>query len=104
MNGPPAGHQPQARLEQAAERQAAEESKPKIVFVFENDKPWQAWKAYKEHKLGRKWNLVTTAIIEGRHRRGWWFPTLYPPRESTGPPNSGSLMTAADEEELAKGI
>ncbi len=101
-NGPPLGYRPQARLEQAAGLQTSDEGrKPKPEFAFEGSRAYLAWKAHKEQTLGRSWNLLTTAIIEGKQRRGWWFPTLFPPK-STGPPPS--LMTAADHEELTRGL
>lgn len=100
----PNGFDPNARKAEQARLQAADEARePKGPhFAFEGSKAYLAWKTHKEQTLGRSWNLLTTAIIDGKHRRGWWFPTLFPPK-STGPPPS-PLMTAADQEELAKGI
>ncbi len=101
---PPSGFDPNARKAEQARLQAAEEARePKAPqFAFEGSKPYLSWKAHKEQTLKRPWNLVTTTILNGKHCRGWWFPTLFPPK-STGPPPS-SLMTAADHEELSRGL
>ncbi len=94
----PRGFDPNARKVEQARLQAAEEarSKKQMFPVIQGTKSWEAWIAH-----GHKPTLLTTVIVNGKHHRGWYFPTLFPPR-STGPPSS--LMTAADHEELSRGI
>ncbi len=97
----PPSHRPQARTERAAASMAAEEEKPKQVFVFEGSDAWNAWQRHLQAKRGRG-TPTTTASIDGKTRRGWWFWTLYPPKESavsTGPP---TLMSPDDEKEMAR--
>jgi hypothetical protein len=77
----PIGYQPQARIEEAARNKAAEEARTsKPQPVIEGSKPWQAWIAH-----GHKPGLVGKVDINGKVHRGWYFPSLYPPK-STGPP------------------
>ncbi len=71
-------------------------SENRVFPVIEGTAAWKAWVAH-----GHKPGLVTTIIVKGRHDRGWYFRSLWPPK-STGPPPS--LMTAADHEELTRGI
>ena len=70
----------------------------KQIFVFEHSRAWKAWSQYKLATTGRPWQLTSRHLIEGR--RGWWFPSLFPPPlpGSTGPPQS--LCTEAELEEF----
>jgi Helix-turn-helix domain len=80
-----------ARAEQKAKLQAAEEAKkPKRIPVIQGTRPWKAWI---EH--GHPPTLVGTIEVDGRRDRGWYFPTLYPPK-ATGPPPESNLMTSKD--------
>ncbi len=94
----PPDFDPNARKAEQARLQAAEEarSKKQMFPVIQGTKSWEAWIVH-----GHKPTLVTTVIVNGKHHRGWYFPTLFPPK-STGPPSS--LMTAADHEELTRGL
>lgn len=78
----------------------------KMIFVFANSTAYEAWAKHKAAEKGfSTWNLVTTAIIDGESKRGWWFPSLFPPvakSEIASPPTQSSpLMTEADEKEFA---
>ena len=85
-----------ARKEQQAKLQAADEArKPKFLPVIEGSKPWEA-----HVRAGHPRTLVGTVEVNGKHHRGWYFPTLYPlPKQSTGPPIS-VLMDREDEEQF----
>jgi hypothetical protein len=94
---PPADFDPNARKAEIARQRAADEarSKNKIEPVIQGTKAWGLWVAH-----GHKPGLVTWVIVKGKQHRGWYFPSLFPPK-STGPPSSKSpLMTPQDEEEL----
>jgi hypothetical protein len=49
------------------------------VFVYEGTPAWDAWVAQKKRERRAPWNLTTTATIDGKTRRGWYFPSLFPP-------------------------
>lgn len=87
----PRGYDATARPTAAASA-AAEEARRKNqrVFVIEATRAWLAWNTKQRYP-------VTTTIIEGKSRRGWWFPSLFPP-SATGPPET--LMTDEDAREL----
>jgi hypothetical protein len=71
------------------------------VFVIEGSRAWLAWLDHRR-RSGRMAAFPTcTGTGEFANRRGWYFPSLFPPPASTGPP---SLMTADDEAEAAKGF
>jgi hypothetical protein len=55
------------------------DQKAKQIFVIEGTRAWKAWVAFKTHECHRRWNLCTNATIKGRIRRGWYFPSLFPP-------------------------
>lgn len=78
----PKGFEPSARSDQQAKLKAAEEArKAKPVPVIEGSDPWNHWV-----KHGHSSTLVGKILLpNGRVDRGWYFPTLYPPKE-TGPP------------------
>lgn len=67
----------QAEMRTASVKAIAD-SKPKLVFVSEGTPAFEAWKAFKSREKGHPWNLTTRAIIDGKLRTGWWFPTLFP--------------------------
>lgn len=87
-----------ARQTEIAKLQAVEEarSKNQRIPVIEGSGPWKSW-----IKQGHSPTLSTWIIFDGKQRRGWYFPTLYPPK-STGPPSD--FMTQADHAEFTKGI
>ena len=67
----------------------------KQIFVFEGTRAWDAWLPVMRRKTGVScWNLTTTAIIDGKQRRGWYFPSLFPP--PNGPPQRTGLATEQD--------
>jgi hypothetical protein len=63
----------------------------KLIFVFDGTDAYEKWAKRKARENGiRTWHLTTRKLVEGKGwRTGWYFPTLYPPSESTGPPQSG---------------
>jgi hypothetical protein len=70
-----------ARTDEQARLQAAEEArKPKAFPVIQGSAPWDAWV-----KHGHPNDLTGNIDVNGRLDRGWYFPTLWPPKE-TGPP------------------
>lgn len=87
----------EARQKQIERLNAAEEArKPKRIPVIEGSKPWDAWIRH-----GHPRTLKTDIKVDGRRDIGWYFPTLYPPKEATGPPLP-NLLTPEDEAELSK--
>lgn len=65
------------------------------VFVFEGTRAWEAWVAFKKRTTGHTWTLSRSTVIDGKHRTGWWFPTLFPPSDkaesnATGPPDQSA--------------
>ncbi len=108
----PTRYEPAARpsaLASAAAEEARRKSKP--VFVIEGTRAYAAWADHEAKRRnlwirdldgGKKlapWNLVTTAIIDGKLRRGWYFPSLFPPKGGADPPNIP--LTEEDSRELA---
>lgn len=93
----PVGFDAQARADEQAKLQAAEEARRrKRLPVIEGSDPWNSWVRH-----GHPRTLVGIIELNGKRHRGWYFPTLYPPK-ATGPPSTHPLMTAEDEEELLK--
>src|SRR5262249_23160491 len=80
------------------------------IFVFSGTRAKEAWNAEMSKRTGVHWNLETTTVIDGKASIGWWFPSLFPPKDgqqpsqskSTGPPISSPLMTEADEKEFVR--
>jgi hypothetical protein len=69
-----------ARAAEQAKLQAAEDArKPKQVFVIAGTRADIAWQ-----KTRSQGYPTTQTVIDGKLRRGWWFPTLFPP-EATHP-------------------
>lgn len=59
----------------------------KLIFVYVGTRAWDAWMAEMSRRKGFPWRLSTTAVIDGKTRQGWYFPTLFPPAPpSTAPP------------------
>jgi hypothetical protein len=67
------------------------------IFVFKPSKAYDAWAVHMSarnrlglHPNGQpRWNLETTKLIDGQSRRGWYFPSLFPPGDAkpgTDPP------------------
>ncbi len=66
----------------------------KLIFVFEDTRAWEAWVKVKRRETGVScWNLTTTAVIDGKRRSGWWFPSLFPKETGHDPP-----LRLSDEE------
>jgi len=64
------------------------------TFVYENSDAWKAWATYRRAH-GLPGTLPTcTQFVNGKPKRGWWLPSLYPPRDkvtgSTDPPQSST--------------
>lgn len=89
-----------ARQSEIARLQAAEEARLKNqrIPVIEGSEPWKFWVRH-----GHAPDLTTWVVHNEKRFRGWYFPSLFPPK-STGPPSPESLMTPQDEEELIRGI
>lgn len=50
------------------------------IFVYEATRAYEAWAAVMARKNGlSRWSLTTTKVVDGHVRRGWYFPTLFPP-------------------------
>jgi hypothetical protein len=59
----------------------------KMIFVFEGSRAYDAWLPVMRKQTGVScWKLTTTTIIDGKSKRGWWFPSLFPPESKTDPP------------------
>ncbi len=57
------------------------------IFVYQGTRAWDAWVDYKKRTTGHSWSLTRTSFIDGKHRTGWWFPSLFPPSDAA--PKSG---------------
>ena len=58
----------------------AREDRPS-VWVSEGTRAWRAWESWwLLHRPGRK-IPVTRRIIDAREHTGWWFVSLFPPRD-----------------------
>lgn len=71
------------------------------IFVFKPSKAYDAWAVRMsiDHRLGLapdgrpRWQLETTRIVDGQSRRGWYFPSLFPPprkRDGEPPPDKAA--------------
>jgi hypothetical protein len=90
-----AHHDPTARKKDQARFRAAEQArKPTMVPVIEGTRAWAAWL-----RDGHRPGLVATVIVNGERKRGWYFPSLFPPN-STGPPIE-ELAVELDDETIA---
>lgn len=74
----------------------------KRVFVIEGTRAWEAQLDERQRRTGIRSSPVTTAIIDGKARRGWYFESLFPQREAvaTGPPVQPT-MTQDDHDQVA---
>ena len=96
----PSAFDPKQRIVEKQKLEAAEKARTcKPVFVIEGTRAWQLWQAVRGQERGPNWRggtatPVTGNVVDGMHRRGWWFPTLFP-AESTGPPSTLSDRDAA---------
>ena len=85
------------RKQAAAE---ADKARAKRVFVWHKSDAWQAWLRYKKVSS----MPVTTSIVDGKTRHGWFFPSLFPPQPELpiAPPAepASPLMTDDDYEAL----
>lgn len=74
-----------------------------MVFVYENTRAYEAWAKVKgiQNSIDR-WHQVTTKVVNGTTRYGWYFPSLFPPNERPPPGADSSLMTADDAEQFSK--
>jgi hypothetical protein len=61
----------------------------KRVFVREGTPAWDSWVTYKRASSGNAdWYLTTSHIEGGKTLTGWWFPSLFPPKNTTSPSHS----------------
>lgn len=91
----PHGFDPDKRRRELERLKAAEEARrPQLQPVIEGSEPWFAWLKYKNPQTGRCHppTLTTTIDVKGRSDRGWYFPTLWPPKE-TGPPGQAPPLS-----------
>lgn len=51
-----------------------------LQFVWKGSRAWHAWLAHH----GKSTWPETTHRVSGEMRRGWWFPSLFPPKGSGG--------------------
>lgn len=74
------------RANLAKEREAA---KPAQYFVYEHSDAWKYWVPEMRRRTGHQgWYLTCDRVENGRTRRGWYFPSLFPPaHKPTAPPN-----------------
>jgi hypothetical protein len=87
---PPKVFSSNKRSREFAALQAADEAKRRQhIPVIQGSEPWNAWV-----KHGHSPGLVGTIEVNGRRDRGWYFPTLYPPKE-TGPPDTAAASPPA---------
>jgi hypothetical protein len=99
-----------SKREQEAEREAIQKAASNAgarVFVYEGSTAWKAWIEHRRQQGMIPSLPVTNASVEGRARRGWYLPTLFPPKpkaKSTGPPAfvEGTLCTEQDLEDFLK--
>lgn len=86
----PPPQQPQGAV---ADREA------KQIFVYEHTPAYDAWAKEKGRASGVAWHLITTKIVDGKPRRGWYFPSLFPPeRHAAGPPTQPEELSEDDRE------
>lgn len=88
--GKPKSFDPSHRQRELERIKAADEARKSPVFLKVGTPAYDAWCTYKTKQRGSSWQLSTRAIVKGESCSGWWFPTCYPPRESTGPPVDGA--------------
>jgi hypothetical protein len=77
--------------------------KAEQIFVFKPSEAYRAWaiRMSMKHRLGLypngepRWQLETTKVVDGRSRRGWYFPSLFPPPETGDPPNGNQTEESA---------
>lgn len=93
----PIGFSPEAqKAEIAAGTASAEAAKAaQRFFVIRHTPAWDAWCAYHKRDFP-----TTVAMIDGKSREGWWFPSLFPPKPENAPEPRSALMTEDDEKEL----
>lgn len=59
------------------------------IFVYEGTPAYDAWAIVMARRNGvNRWHCTTRKFVEvdQKWRTGWYFPTLFPPAETTGPP------------------
>ncbi|MBN8958567.1 MAG: helix-turn-helix domain-containing protein [Rhizobiales bacterium] len=96
--GPPRRYRPPP-----PEPQGADMREPRLpIFVFKGTRAWDAWVAHKSRERRVTWNLSTRAVIDGKSREGWWFPTLFPPSQQPQA-SKEPLMTEDDESFVREG-
>jgi hypothetical protein len=87
ITGPPRAYRPPPPLPEEPMGAIIADREAKQIFVYQGSRAWNAWCAHKFRKTGIRWSLTTTALIDGKWRSGWYFPSLFPPPETaTGPP------------------
>jgi hypothetical protein len=77
----------EAQIENRQLQKAAEKANAK-TFVYENSDAWQAWCQHRRAQGGIGSLPTCTHIVDGKAKRGWWMPSLYPPKPSAAGPAS----------------
>jgi Helix-turn-helix domain len=70
------------------------------IFVIHGTRAWNAWEAHRKRENRGIGNPTTTASVNGKQCRGWYFPTLFPPSTGTNPPASVTDVTDDEAEQL----
>lgn len=75
-------------LDRSQVKQEREQAKPARYFVIEGTRAWDAWVAEMRRRTRlSSWHLTAWGTHEGKQRRGWYFPSLFPPaHKPTAPP------------------
>lgn len=80
--------------------------KAELIFVFAGTPGYDAWAARKARENGvSKWNQTTTKVVDGEVRRGWYFPSVFPPKadsNSGSDPPTGGQPTEEEQRQIAK--
>lgn len=86
-----------ARARPPPTRSAATTDPPKPkVFVIRGTRAWDAWMDHRKRTAGKTSCPMTTHVVDGTRRDGWWFETLFPPGPEPLP------AATPDDEEFAR--
>lgn len=74
------------------------------IFAIEGTPAYEAWaKVMAARNRTAKWHLTTSRVVDGRQQRGWYFPTLFPPKApGADPPSTTNGLTDSDLAYLSK--
>jgi hypothetical protein len=82
-------------MKRRTESHGGDDARASSVFVIEGTRAWRAWTSAMTRERAIRWTLTTTHVVDGKSRRGWWFPALFPP-SATGPPSELTDEEAAE--------